>query len=499
MPRALLSVYDKTGLIELAQGLHKLGWSLLASGSTAKALREAQLPVTEVADYTGSPEMLGGRVKTLHPAIHAGLLARATDADKQELVKNNLDYIDLVAVNLYPFTQTIADKKSTLEDAIENIDIGGVTLIRAAAKNYSRVWLLTDPNNYSEVLKALQQKSDQSSLRKTMAAKAFALSSQYDSAISAFLAEQATTQLDLYPIQELRYGENPHQQATLYGYQPNAQPLGGKLIQGKPLSYNNLLDLDAAWKTVLLFSKPTVCIVKHCSPCGVASAATTAQAFQTALACDAISAFGGVIASNHTIDEQTVQAMGDLFVESIAAPAFTPKAIELLAQRSNCRLLEITHKTVEPKIEWRSVNAGLLRQEVDQGDPLNTEWKVVTKRAPTEQELKTLQFAWRACQTVRSNAIVLAQGDATVGIGGGQPNRVDCVRFAVERAGVKANGSVMASDAFFPFADSIELAQKAGITAIVQPGGSRRDNEAIAAADAAGMAMLFTGIRHFRH
>lgn len=499
MPRALLSVYDKTGLIELAQGLHNLGWILLASGSTAKTLRENQLPVTEVADYTGTPEMLGGRVKTLHPAIHAGLLARATESDRQELLKNKLDYIDLVAVNLYPFTQTIANKESTLEDAIENIDIGGVTLIRAAAKNYQRVWLLTNPKDYSAILAALQKQDDQMALRKKMAAQAFMLTSQYDAAIGTFLADTAMEQLNLYSIQELRYGENPHQQAKLYGYQPDAQPLGGKLLQGKPLSYNNLLDLDAAWKTVSLFDKPTVCIVKHCSPCGVASAKNTAIAFQAALACDPVSAFGGVIASNSEIDEATVNAMGDLFVESIAAPAFSDKAVALLSQRTNCRLLEIKNKMTQPQIEWRSITAGLLQQNVDQGDPAHSEWKVVSHRKPTEQELESLQFAWKACQTVRSNAIVLARDNMTVGIGGGQPNRVDCVRFAVERAADKAKGSVMASDAFFPFADSIELAKKAGITAIVQPGGSRRDKEVIAAADAAGIAMLFSGVRHFRH
>jgi phosphoribosylaminoimidazolecarboxamide formyltransferase/IMP cyclohydrolase len=499
MPRALLSVYDKTGLIEFAHGLHTCGWTLIASGSTAKVLRENNLPVTEVVDYTKSPEMLGGRVKTLHPAIHGGLLARDTKTDHEELLNMGWDYIDLVAVNLYPFTQTIAQPGVTLAEAIEQIDIGGVTLIRAAAKNFQRVTLVCDPSDYTSVLNEIQKNNLAETTRKRLAIKGFAITSQYDAAITRYLAAAESTQLTLYPVQKLRYGENPHQTATLYNFAPNDGPLGGKLLQGKELSYNNLLDLDAAWRTILSFNKPTICIVKHLSPCGVASAAQLAQALQAALASDPISAFGGIIASNHLFDEATATALGNLFVECIAAPAFTEGARTILAKRTNCRLLEIPRLTLEPLQEWRSINRGLLCQDLDIGDPNTLEWQVVSQRQPTEVEWQALQFAWRTCQHVRSNAIVFAKGEATIGIGGGQPNRVDCVRIAAERAGNNIKGAVMASDAFFPFPDCVELAAKLGITAIIQPGGSMRDADSIAAADKADLVMVMTGTRHFRH
>ncbi len=499
MPRALLSVYDKTGLIEFAQGLHECGWALLASGSTAKILRENGLPVTEVADYTQSPEMLGGRVKTLHPAIHGGLLARDTEADHAELLTMGWDYIDLVAVNLYPFTQTIAKAGVTMEAAIEQIDIGGVTLIRAAAKNFQRVTLVCEPADYSLVLNKIQQNDLQETTRKQLAIKGFAVTSQYDAAITHFLADSETTQLTVYPQQKLRYGENPHQAATLYSFVPNEGPLGGQLLQGKELSYNNLLDLDAAWKTVLRFTKPTICIVKHLSPCGIASHENLTQAYQAALACDPISAFGGIIASNTVFDETTASALGNLFVECIVAPQFTQSARAILAKRTHCRLLEIPRLTLEPLQEWRSINRGLLCQDLDIGDPTLPAWKVASQRQPTEQERLALMFAWQACQSVRSNAIVLAHGEATIGIGGGQPNRIDCVRIAAERAGENVKGAVMASDAFFPFPDCVELAAQLGVSAIIQPGGSVRDADSIAAADKAKIAMIITGTRHFRH
>jgi len=499
MPRALLSVYDKTGLIEFAQGLHACGWDLMASGSTAKLLREQQLPVTEVADYTQSPEMLGGRVKTLHPAIHGGLLARDTKADHDELLKFGWDYIDLVAVNLYPFSATIAKPGVTLEEAIEQIDIGGVTLIRAAAKNFQRVTLVCDPSDYTTVLSDIQKNNLSINTRKRLAIKGFAATNQYDAAITRYLSETASTQLTLYPQQKLRYGENPHQFATLYTFAPNDGPMGGKLLQGKELSYNNLLDLDAAWRTVLGFTKPTICIVKHLSPCGIASADHLAQAYQAALASDPVSAFGGIIASNKLFDEATALALDKLFVECIAAPAFSETARTILAKRPNCRLLEIPRLNLEPLQEWRSINRGLLCQDLDVGDPAAQAWKVVSKRQPTEAEWQALRFAWQASQSVRSNAIVFAQGEATIGIGGGQPNRIDCVRIAAERAGAKIKGAAMASDAFFPFPDCIELAAQLGITAVIHPGGSMRDADSIAAADKANMAMIITGTRHFRH
>jgi phosphoribosylaminoimidazolecarboxamide formyltransferase / IMP cyclohydrolase len=507
MPKAILSVYDKGDLVGFAQGLHELGWTLIASGGTARTLRENSLPVTEVADYTGSPEILGGRVKTLHPAIHAGLLARSTDEDRAQLLAQGWDFIDLVAVNLYPFEQTISKAGVTLEEAIENIDIGGVTLIRAAAKNYTRLILVCDPLDYFDVLEELRAGGVGEETRRRLAVKGFTHTAAYDQAISNYLQgllaeegeETAELTFKFYPISKLRYGENPHQEATLYGYTPGAGPMGGELLQGKALSYNNLLDLDAAWRAAVSYSRPTVCIVKHLSPCGLASADTLAGAYPAALASDPISAFGGVIATNQPFDQDIADALGDLFVECIAAPGFTPQALDVLAMRKNLRLVAMPDTSVEPLIELRSVNQGVLRQSLDRGDPSDAQWRVVSERQPTEKEWAALRFAWIACQHVKSNAIVFARGEATVGIGGGQPNRVDCVRIAATRAGERSHGAVMASDAFFPFSDSVEEAAKAGITAIIEPGGSIRDEEAIAAADEHDIAMIFTGVRHFRH
>jgi phosphoribosylaminoimidazolecarboxamide formyltransferase/IMP cyclohydrolase len=507
MPRAILSVHDKTGLINFARSLCELGWTLLASGGTAKALRDSDIPVTEVADYTGSPEILGGRVKTLHPAIYGGLLARATPEDQAELHALGWDTIDLVAVNLYPFEATIAKPDVTLAEAIENIDIGGVTLIRAAAKNYQRVTLVCDPADYAIVLNELRTGGVGEATRKQLAVKGFASTARYDTTISSYLSGSSALHLTVYSVQTLRYGENPHQSATLYSHNPNGGPLGGKMLQGKELSYNNLLDLDAAWKGVVSFDRPTIVIVKHLSPCGIASAGRLVDAFKAALASDPISAFGGVIASNQPFDGETAQALGELFVECIAAPAFTPEAQGVLAKRKNCRLVEMPDLKIDPAYELRSINRGLLKQDIDFGDPpsmleagkTNDGWTVVSKRQPTKAEWTALKFAWKACQHVKSNSIVFARGEATVGIGGGQPNRVDCVRIAAERAGKKSAGAVMASDAFFPFPDSVEVAAQAGITAIVHPGGSVRDDESIAIADANNMAMVTTGVRHFRH
>jgi len=503
MPTALLSVHDKTGLIDFAHGLCALGWTLIASGGTAKALRDQQLPVTEVADHTRSPEILGGRVKTLHPAIHGGLLARATDTDRADLQRVHADYIDLVAVNLYPFEATIAKPNVTLEDAIENIDIGGVALMRAAAKNHQRVTLICDPADYGAALAELQSGVITDATRRRLALKGFAATAHYDSAISNYLASlselAAPLALTLHPVQALRYGENPHQAATLYAYRAGDGPLGGQVLQGKELSYNNLLDLDAAWKGAVAFERPTICIVKHLSPCGIASHDQLAEAYRAAFACDKVSAFGGVIASNRVFDGDTATALGDLFAECIAAPGFTDEARAILAKKKNCRLVAMPDLAVEPRFELRSITRGVLRQDLDLGDPENGDWKVVSQRQPTTAEWAALRFAWKACQHVKSNAIVFAQGEATVGIGGGQPNRVDCVRLAAERASDKARGAVMASDAFFPFPDSVTLAAQAGIAAIVHPGGSVRDADSIAAADAAQVALVVTGVRHFRH
>ncbi|HMN59388.1 MAG TPA: bifunctional phosphoribosylaminoimidazolecarboxamide formyltransferase/IMP cyclohydrolase [Anaerolinea sp.] len=499
MPRAILSVHDKTGLVDFAQGLAGLGWELVASGGTARALREAGLTVTEVSTYTGSPEILGGRVKTLHPAIHGGLLARATEADRSELRSLGWDYIDLVAVNLYPFEATISRPGVLLADAVENIDIGGVTLIRAAAKNFERVALLCDPADYPPALAELQAGGISPETRRKLAVKGFALTTHYDAAIAAYLGGDESLSLQLYPVQPLRYGENPHQSAGLYSYEPGMGPLGGKVLQGKELSYNNLLDLDAAWRAAVCFNETAVAIVKHLSPCGIATAPTLEQAYRSALASDPVSAFGGIVACNRPLDAATATAIKDLFVECIIAPGFSAESLTILAAKKNCRLVEMPGLNIEPAYELRSVNRGVLRQAVDFGDPAGTEWKVVSQREPTAEEWQALRFAWKACQHVKSNAIVFARGTATVGIGGGQPNRVDCVKMAVQRSGELARGAVMASDAFFPFSDSVQVAAKAGVTAVVHPGGSVRDQESMDAANAAGMAMVTTGVRHFRH
>jgi phosphoribosylaminoimidazolecarboxamide formyltransferase/IMP cyclohydrolase len=503
MPTAILSVFDKTGLPELASGLVDLGWSLLASGGTAACLRQAGLPVTDVAAVTRSPEMLGGRVKTLHPAILGGLLARDDPADLAELSAQGWAAIDLAVVNLYPFEQTIARPQATLAEAVENIDIGGVALIRAAAKNFARTALLSDPADYPALLAELRQGPLAEDTRRRLAVKGFALTTRYDAAITAYLSGAETLTLTAYPVQRLRYGENPHQPAELYSFQPGDGPLGGRLLQGKELSYTNLLDLDAAWKAALSFDGPAVCIVKHASPCGMAVASDVAAAFTHALASDPLSAFGGVVAANRPFDLAAAAALGELFVECIAAPGFTPEARAHLASRKNCRLLDIPAATIDPPYELRSITRGLLKQQLDMGEPGGAEWKVVSQRAPSPAEWDALRFAMTACRHVKSNAIVLARavegGFATVGIGGGQPNRVDSARIAVQRAGRQAQGSVLASDAFFPFPDTLELAAAAGVSAVVHPGGSVRDAESLAVADAHGMAMVTSGVRHFRH
>ncbi len=499
MPEALLSVHNKTGLVEFAHGLHRLGWKLMASGGTAKLLRENLLPVTEVADYTGSPEILGGRVKTLHPAIHGGILARDNSEHTGELTKLGWHLIDMVVVNLYPFEATIAQPDVTLAEAIEQIDIGGVTLIRAAAKNHQRVTLVCDPQDYEKVLNALQIKGVSYAFRKELAIKGFRMTTHYDAMIADYLGGTEAHLLQLYPLQSLRYGENPHQSAQVFGNQSGQGPLGGRVLQGKELSYNNLLDLDAAWRAVVSFEKCSVAIVKHLSPCGIASADRQLDAYQRALASDPVSAFGGIVAFNRELDAETAESVSQLFVECIVAPRFSAGALEVLAKKKNLRLLEMPNLNIDPLVEYRSITRGMLQQSVDLGDPEDTQWCVVTEKEPTDQQLADLKFAWKACQHIKSNAIVFAKDEATIGIGGGQPNRVDCVVMASQRSGEKAQGAVMASDAFFPFADSVEKAAATGIVAIVQPGGSVRDQESIEACNRLGIAMLFTGVRHFRH
>jgi phosphoribosylaminoimidazolecarboxamide formyltransferase / IMP cyclohydrolase len=512
MPRALLSVYDKTGLVEFASALTQFGWDLVASGGTERALREAGLPVTAVEQLTGQPEMLGGRVKTLHPAIHGAILARDNDDDLDDLRRLGYAPINMVICNLYPFQETVAQQSTTLQDAIEQIDIGGVTLLRGAAKNFLHVTVVCDTQDYPKIVDALDANSDVDlALRRELAVKAFAHTRDYDTAIHAFLSKDLAPSLEtdslpehlslgMQRVGELRYGENPHQTAAYYSRQATTGPLGGKILGGKQLSYNNILDLDAAWRAVSSFQEPTVVIVKHLTPCGIASADTIANAYPNALASDPVSAYGGVIAVNRPVDDAFVDGLGSLFLEAIAAPSFTESAeATLTGKRKNCRLLQIPQSYDGLDLDVRSVHRGLLVQRIDMGDPEGTPLRTVTKRAPTQEEYDALRFAWKACEHVKSNSIVLAVKDATVGVGGGLPSRVDAVHLAVEKAGEKAVGAVLASDAYFPFADGVEAAIKAGVTAIIQPGGSIRDNEVIKAADDANVAMVFTGVRHFRH
>jgi len=509
--RALLSVSDKTNLLDFARALYYHNVELIASGGTARFLQQAGLPVTSVEQLTGLPEMLDGRVKTLHPMIFAGILARDTADDLADLARMGARTIELVVVNLYPFQKTVAQRFVTLSDAIEHIDIGGVALLRAAAKNYERVAVVCDPCDYSLILNDLARHGNISlETREVLALKAFAHTAAYDAAIRDYLMGLQSTDapiftLTLHKVQDLRYGENPHQQAALFSPNNNgcAGPLGGQLLQGRPLSYNNLLDLDAAWRAVHQFEQPAIVIVKHLSPCGVACADALHHACAAALAGDPVSAFGGVIAANRPIDEATIEAIGDLFIECIIAPGFTAEAQAQLARRKNCRLVKADWAPNAVAYEYRSILGGILRQTIDQGDPDCTTWQVVTQAQPSEADMNVLRFAWKACQYVHSNAVVIARAEAgilaTVGIGGGQPNRVDSVRLAIARAGERAKGAVLASDAFFPFPDGVEEAAKAGVRAIIQPGGAQRDAEVTAAADKAGLAMVFTGVRHFRH
>jgi phosphoribosylaminoimidazolecarboxamide formyltransferase / IMP cyclohydrolase len=512
--RALLSVSDKTGLVDFARQLHGAGVQLIASGGTARQLAAAGLPVRAVEDLTGFPEILDGRVKTLHPAIHGGILARRTTEHLDELARHGLAPIDLVVVNLYPFQQTVAQPGIELAEAIEQIDIGGVALLRAAAKNYESVTVVCDPIDYDTVASAFSAGGTDETLRRGLAIKAFRHTAAYDAAIAAYLAERsggvgvgggegarelpAVMRLDLVQLQRNRYGENPHQQGGLYGYAGEEPPF--EVLHGKEMSYNNWLDLDGAWQAAQDFPQPTVAIIKHGNPCGLASATSLAAAYDKAFASDPVSAFGGIIAVNRPFDESLAHRLGDLFAEVVAAPTFTTEALDLLRKKKNLRIVRWTGTPFRP-LSVRSIFGGVLVQEVDQSqtdmDP--TTWRIVSQRQPTPGQLADLAFAWRAARHVKSNAIVYVHDQATVGVGAGQMSRVDSVMVAGHKAGERAQGAVMASDAFFPFADGIEAAAKHGIAAVVQPGGSVRDDEVIAAVDRLGLVMAFTGARHFRH
>jgi len=506
--RALLSVHDKTGIVELARVLSAAGIELISSGGTATALREAGIAVREVAQVTGFPEMLEGRVKTLHPAIHGGLLVRRGRPDQlADLAAKGIAPIDLLVSNLYPFAETAACGAG-YDECVENIDIGGPALIRAAAKNHEDVAVVTEPAAYATLIAALRDHNGATTraLRRDLAATAFARTAAYDAAVASWFAGQQgetfpeTLVLAARRRQLLRYGENPHQQAALY---LDATPSGvgaARQLQGKELSYNNLNDTDAALALVAEFERPAVAIVKHANPCGVAVAADLCDAWDRALACDPVSAYGGIVAINRAIDAATAEGLDRHFAEVVIAPEIAPDATSILARKKNRRLLlaPVPDPTA-PGTTLRSLAGGYLLQTRDTGRLAETDLRVVTRRAPTRAEIGDLMFAFIVAKHVKSNAIVYAKDGATVGIGPGQPNRVDSARIGAERAGDRARGSVVASDAFFPFADGLEAAIAAGASAAIQPGGSLRDDEVIAAADTAGIAMVFTGMRHFRH
>ncbi|MBM4408968.1 MAG: bifunctional phosphoribosylaminoimidazolecarboxamide formyltransferase/IMP cyclohydrolase [Chloroflexi bacterium] len=510
--RALLSVSDKTGLVPLALALDGLGFELVSTGGTARALREAGLAVTDVAAMTGSPEMLDGRVKTLHPRIHAGLLADLRRADhRAQLADAAIDPFELVVVNLYPFEAAAARPDIALDDLIEEIDIGGPTLVRAAAKNHASVGLVTRSDQYEAVLGELRDPGGLTDgTRARLAVDAFEMIARYDEAIAAELAERlagrSTRVLRLERVQPLRYGENPHQAAALYripGVDPASGPFaaGVRQLQGKPLSYNNLLDAAAAAGIARDLRGPACVIVKHTNPCGAAECATMAEAWDAALAGDPVSAFGGVVAVTRPIDAGLAERLASLFLEVIVAPAVDPDGAAILARRENLRVL-LDPALGSPPIsatEYRSAGGGLLATDADVTPDDPAGWSVATRRAPTDAERRDLDFAWRVARHVKSNAIVLARDGAIVGVGAGQMSRVDSARLAVEKAGERAIGAACASDAFFPFPDGVETCLAGGVTAFVQPGGSVRDAAVIEAADASGAAMLLTGVRHFRH
>jgi phosphoribosylaminoimidazolecarboxamide formyltransferase/IMP cyclohydrolase len=512
MPRALLSVSDKTGVVEFAQALAGLGWELVSTGGTAKALRAAGLSVRDVSDVTGFPEMMDGRVKTLHPAVHGALLARRDLPEHMKaLGEHQIEPIDLVAVNLYPFRETIARKNATAEDAIENIDIGGPSMLRSAAKNFASVWVIADPNDYGRVHSALHANDDDLDLRRLLAGKAYAHTAAYDAAIASWFARERG---DKFPqeivvsferAQSLRYGENPGQAAAFYVEHPGAG-LGGLTQKGgKELSFNNLLDLEGALLAVDPFAAETACaIVKHTSPCGLAVGESAIDAYKKALACDPVSAFGSVIAFTVPVDDATANAVASLFVECIVAPEFSEGAIEILGRKKNLRVLEgrASLTNTDNHLDYKRVRGGVLVQERAPSIIDDTGWTVVSKRQPTKDEYRDLLFAWRAVASVKSNAIVLARDGATIGIGAGQMSRVDASFLAAHKAALAGHataGSVLGSDAYFPFRDGIDQAAEAGVRAIVQPGGSVRDAEVITAVNEHDMAMLFTGKRQFRH
>ncbi|MEH2249874.1 bifunctional phosphoribosylaminoimidazolecarboxamide formyltransferase/IMP cyclohydrolase [Nostoc sp.] len=502
---ALLSVSNKTGLIDLARSLvEEFDFDLISSGGTAQTLKDAGLPVTKVADYTGSPEILGGRVKTLHPRIHGGILARRdVPQDITDLENNQIRLIDLVVVNLYPFEESIAKQGVTLSQAVEQIDIGGPAMLRASSKNFAHLAVLSDPAQYEEYLRELRQNNGEASLefREKSALKGFLHTASYDQAIASYLAGTQQYTLSGTQLQSLRYGENPHQPAAWYqtGTTPTGWAAATKL-QGKELSYNNLVDLEAARRIIAEFADtPAATIIKHTNPCGTALGSTISEAYQKAFNADSTSAFGGIVALNHPIDAATASELTKTFLECVVAPSCDPEAQEILAKKSNVRVLTLPDLSSGPKDTVKAIAGGFLVQASDNIIADTSQWQVVTERQPTASELAELLFAWKVCKHVKSNAIVVTGDRTTLGVGAGQMNRVGSVKIALEQAGEKAKGAILASDGFFPFDDSVRTASASGITAIVQPGGSLRDKDSIKAANELGLVMVLTGVRHFLH
>lgn len=512
--RALISVSDKTGLIDFAKGLHELGIKIVSTGGTMKAIREAGIPVTYVSEVTGFPEIMDGRVKTLHPKIHGGILAvRDNPEHVSQMAEQGIEGFDLVVVNLYPFCQTIAKPDVTLEDAIENIDIGGPSMVRAAAKNYKFVAIVVRPNRYSQVLSELKAEGEVSdTMRMQLAQEAFQHTSEYDAYIASYLAKQNgegeftnSVHLMYEKVQDLRYGENPHQKAAFYR-QKEFDGFGvaaAKQLHGKELSFNNIVDLEAAYNLVGEFLEPAAVIIKHTNPCGTAIGSSLKEAYVKAYQADSTSAFGGIIGLNQEVDVDTAKEISAIFVEAVIAPSFSSDALRMLAAKKNIRLLQAKfgkEGELADKIpDIKKVSGGLLLQDKDCFEVSQEAMKVVTTRQPSQTEWEQLMFAWKVVKHVKSNAIVVVKDNVTIGVGAGQMNRVGSAEIAFHQAGDKAKGAVLSSDAFFPFGDTVEAAAKAGITAIIQPGGSIRDEESIQAANQYHIAMVFTGERHFKH
>lgn len=508
--RALISVSDKNGIAEFAKQLHELDFELISTGGTKKAIEDAGIPVLSVSEVTGFPEILEGRVKTLNPMIHGGLLAKFSEASHQEqLAQHQIQPIHLVCVNLYPFQQTIAKPDVTVDDAIENIDIGGPTMLRAAAKNHEFVTVVVDPTDYATVMNELKDTGEvQKETRRKLAAKVFRHTAAYDAMISEYMTDLAQEETPekltvTYELkQSLRYGENPHQKAAFY-----RKPLGSVFsianatqIHGKELSYNNINDADAALQIVKEFHEPAAVAVKHMNPCGVGTGEDVYSAFTRAFAADPVSIFGGIIAFNREVNKVTAEKLHEIFLEIIIAPSFSDEAIEILTSKKNLRLLTIPfNKKAEVEMKLTSIEGGLLVQEQDRYSIQHATITVPTKRKPTDEEMKALEFGWKIVKHVKSNAIVVNNSCMTLGIGAGQMNRVGSANIALKQANAKSEGAVLASDAFFPMDDTVEAAAKAGITAIIQPGGSVRDEDSIKKADEYGIAMVFTGVRHFKH